>query len=310
MVAYEIRDLAKAPEGEEKIAWVARRMPILNRLREEYGEKKPLAGKKVAASIHLEAKTAYLALTLKALGAEVSITGSNPLSTQDAVAAALVKAGVSVFAWHGATKEEYFRHLTATLQAGPEFIIDDGGDLTCLLHTTARNLLPGVVGGCEETTTGVRRLLAMASRGELAFPMVAVNDAYAKYLFDNRYGTGQSTWDGIMRTTNLVVAGKTVVVAGYGWCGKGVALRAKGLGARVIVCEVDPIRALEALMDGYQVMPTLDAARYGDIFITVTGNTRVFHGEHFQVMKDGALLANAGHFDVEIDKKDLQAAAE
>ncbi len=310
MAAHEIRDLSKAPEGEDKIAWVARRMPVLNRLREEYGKKKPLAGKKVAACIHLEAKTAYLALTLKALGAEVYITGSNPLSTQDEVAAALVNAGVAVFAWYGATEEEYFRHLAATLQAGPEFIIDDGGDLTCLLHTTARNLLPGVAGGCEETTTGVRRLRAMAGRGELAFPMVAVNDAYCKYLFDNRYGTGQSTWDGIMRTTNLVVAGKTVVVAGYGWCGKGVAMRAKGLGARVIVCEVDSIRALEALMDGFQVMPSLEAARYGDVFITVTGNARVFHGEHYKVMKDGALLANAGHFDVEIDKKDLQAAAE
>jgi adenosylhomocysteinase len=310
MVNHEIRNPALAPEGERKIAWVARRMPVLNRLREEYGAKKPLAGKKVAACIHLEAKTAYLALTLKTLGAEVYITGSNPLSTQDDVAAALVKAGVAVFAWYGATEEEYFRHLAATLQAGPEFIIDDGGDLTCLLHTTCRQFLPGVAGGCEETTTGVRRLRAMAGRGELAFPMVAVNDAYCKYLFDNRYGTGQSTWDGIMRTTNLVVAGKTVVVAGYGWCGKGVAMRAKGLGARVIVCEVDPIRALEALMDGFQVMPSLEAARHGDIFITVTGNTRVFHGEHYKVMKDGALLANAGHFDVEIDKKDLQAAAE
>lgn len=309
MAAHEIRDLSKAPEGEDKIAWVARRMPVLNRLREEYGKKKPLAGKKVAACIHLEAKTAYLALTLKALGAEVYITGSNPLSTQDEVAAALVNAGVAVFAWYGATEEEYFRHLAATLQAGPEFIIDDGGDLTCLLHTTARNLLPGVAGGCEETTTGVRRLRAMAGRGELAFPMVAVNDAYCKHLFDNRYGTGQSTWDGIMRTTNLVVAGKTVVVAGYGWCGKGVAMRAKGLGARVIVCEVDSIRALEALMDGFQVMPSLEAARYGDVFITVTGNARVFHGEHYKVMKDGALLANAGHFDVEISIPDLEDLA-
>ena len=307
MAAHEIRDLSKAPEGEDKIAWVARRMPVLNRLREEYGKKKPLAGKKVAACIHLEAKTAYLALTLKALGAEVYITGATPLHPGRGGGSSGQR-GVAVFAWYGAT-EESISAFGRDLQAGPEFIIDDG-DLTCLLHTTARNLLPGVAGGCEETTTGVRRLRAMAGRGELAFPMVAVNDAYCKHLFDNRYGTGQSTWDGIMRTTNLVVAGKTVVVAGYGWCGKGVAMRAKGLGARVIVCEVDSIRALEALMDGFQVMPSLEAARYGDVFITVTGNARVFHGEHYKVMKDGALLANAGHFDVEIDKMDLQAAAE
>jgi len=309
MVEHKIRDLAKAPEGERKIRWVARRMPVLNSIREKYREEQPLAGKKIAACIHLEAKTAYLALTLQELGAEVYLTGSNPLSTQDDVAAALVKEGTAVFAWHGATEKEYFSHLTNTLQAGPEFIIDDGGDLTCLLHTDCRDLLPGVAGGCEETTTGVRRLRAMAERGELTFPMVAVNDAYCKYLFDNRYGTGQSTWDGIMRTTNLVVAGKTVVVAGYGWCGKGVAMRAKGLGARVIVCEVEPVRALEAMMDGFAVKTSSAAAREGDIFITVTGNTRVFHAEHFRVMKDGALLANAGHFDVEIDKKDLAEAA-
>lgn len=309
MVEYRIRDPAGAPEGERKIRWVAGRMPVLNRIREKYRGEKPLAGKKIAACIHLEAKTAYLALTLKELGAEVFLTGSNPLSTQDDVAAALVKKGIAVFAWYGATEKEYFSHLADTLRAGPEFIIDDGGDLTCLLHTEYRDLLPGVAGGCEETTTGVRRLRAMAERGELAFPMLAVNDAYCKYLFDNRYGTGQSTWDGIMRTTNLVVAGKTVVVAGYGWCGKGVAMRAKGLGARVIVCEVEPVRALEALMDGFTVKTSSAAAREGDIFITATGNIRVFHGEHFRVMKDGALLANAGHFDVEIDKQDLARVA-
>jgi adenosylhomocysteinase len=309
MTNYQIRDLNLAAAGDQKIEWVSKHMPILNRIREKYATAQPFAGRRVAVSVHLEAKTAYLALTLKALGADLAVTGSNPLSTQDDVAAALVGRGIPVFAWHGATEEEYFAHLAATLQHKPEYIIDDGGDLVNLLHTQKRDLLPLVKGGCEETTTGVLRLRAMAEARELAFPMIAVNDALCKHLFDNRYGTGQSTWDGIMRTTNLVVAGKTVVVAGYGWCGRGVALRAKGLGARVIICEVDPVKALEALMDGYMVMPALEAARIGDLFIAVTGCKDVFAEPHFALMKDGAILANAGHFDVEVNKKDLAAMA-
>lgn len=284
-------------------------MPVLNVVRQRHQQARPLAGKKIAVSVHLEAKTAYLALTLSLLGAEVSVTGSNPLSTQDDVAAALVEYGLSVYAWHGATEEEYFSHLSNTLSIGPEYIIDDGGDLVNLLHTKEQDLLRTVVGGCEETTTGVHRLRGLAEQGRLKFPMIAVNDAYCKHLFDNRYGTGQSSWDGIMRTTNLLIAGKTVVVMGYGWCGKGVAMRAKGLGAQVIICEVDPVRALEALMDGFSVLPALEAACHGDIFVTVTGCTGVLREEHFQVMKDGVLLANAGHFDVEIDKKALTAMA-
>lgn len=308
-MAYQIRDLNLASSGSNKINWVSKHMPILNRIREKYAIEQPLRGRRVAVSVHLEAKTAYLALTLRELGAELAVTGSNPLSTQDDVAAALVKEGVSVFAWHSATNEEYIAHLTATLQSKPVYVIDDGGDLVNLLHTSERQLLAEMKGGCEETTTGVHRLRAMAGQGALAFPMIAVNDAFCKHLFDNRYGTGQSSWDGIMRTTNLVVAGKTVVVAGYGWCGKGVAVRAKGLGARVVVCEVDPIKALEALMDGYAVMPAVEAARIGDFFISVTGCAGVWREEHFRAMKDGAILANAGHFDVEIDKADLTKLA-
>ncbi len=309
MDAYQIRDLQLAAAGGQKIDWVSKHMPILNRIREKYVAEQPLAGRRVAVSVHLEAKTAYLALTLKALGAELAVTGSNPLSTQDDVAAALVSRGVPVFAWHGATEEEYFAHLTAILRCKPDYIIDDGGDLVNLLHKQERPLLPFVKGGCEETTTGVHRLRAMAAQNQLAFPMIAVNDAFCKHLFDNRYGTGQSTWDGIMRLTNLVVAGKTVVVAGYGWCGRGVALRAKGLGARVVICEVDPVKALEALMDGHTVLPAMEAARIGDLFVSVTGCKDVFCQPHFAVMKDGAILANAGHFDVEFNKEDLKKMA-
>mgnify|MGYP001006481511 CR=1 FL=1 len=306
---YQIRDRNLAATGYKKIEWVSKHMPILNRIREKYSAEQPLRGNRVAISVHLEAKTAYLALTLRELGAQLAVTGSNPLSTQDDVAAALLQEGIPVFAWHNATNAEYVAHLTATLQIKPDYVIDDGGDLVNLLHTSERSLLPAVKGGCEETTTGVQRLQAMAREGVLAFPMIAVNNALCKHLFDNRYGTGQSSWDGIMRTTNLVIAGKTVVVAGYGWCGKGVAARAKGLGARVVVCEVDPVKALEALMDGYAVMPALEAARIGDFFISVTGCTGVWREEHFRLMKDGAILANAGHFDVEIDKVALTKLA-
>jgi len=302
-----ITDIRLAPEGHLKIDWAAAHMPVLNRIRERFEREKPFAGLKVAISLHLEAKTACLAKVIAAGGAEVAITGSNPLSTQDDVCAALVEDGIAVFAKYNPSPEEYKELLVKTLETKPDLIIDDGGDLVAILHAERQDLLANVRGGAEETTTGILRLKAMERDGALKFPMVAVNDAYCKYLFDNRYGTGQSVFDGINRTTNLVVAGKTVVVSGYGWCGKGVAMRAKGLGANVVVTEVDAIRAVEAYMDGFAVMPMLEAAKIGDIFITVTGNRDVIRGEHYAVMKDGALLANAGHFDVEVNKPDLEA---
>ncbi|MFY9176331.1 MAG: adenosylhomocysteinase [Caldicoprobacterales bacterium] len=308
-MSYLIRDIKLAPEGQARINWVKGYMPLLNELEKEFERDKPFKGKKISLSIHLEAKTAYLALVLAKGGAEVAVTGSNPLSTQDPVAAALAEKGLSVYAWYGATEEEYFDHLNKTLDFAPNIIIDDGGDLVHLLHTTRKDLAKDVLGGCEETTTGVLRLRAREREGVLSFPMISVNDAYCKYLFDNRYGTGQSVWDGIMRTTNLIVAGKNIVVAGYGWCGKGVANKAKGLGANVIVTEVDPIKAIEAVMDGFRVMSMDQAASIGDIFITVTGCNKVIRGEHFKKMKDGVLLANAGHFDVEVYKPDLEKLA-
>ena len=260
----------------------------------------------MVVTIHLEAKTAYLALVLKNAGANVVVTGSNPLSTQDEIAAALVDSGVTVFATHGCTNEEYDMYLREALKSEPQLIIDDGGDLVNMLHGERRDLIPNLMGGSEETTTGVHRLKALAAAGHLAFPMIAVNDAYCKYLFDNRYGTGQSSWDGIMRTTNMSVAGRTVVVAGYGWCGKGVAMRAKGLGANVIVTEVDPIKGIEAVFDGFRVMPMQEAAKHGDIFVTVTGCKDVITKPHMEVMKNGAVMCNAGHFDVEINKHHLE----
>ncbi|MHB9146782.1 MAG: adenosylhomocysteinase [Symbiobacteriia bacterium] len=304
-----VRDPALAPAGHLKIEWVARHMPVLNEIRREFEATRPLAGKRVAICLHLEAKTAYLCKVLAASGAEVAIAGSNPLSTQDDVAAALAEDGIAVYAWYGATSAEYFGFINRLLDNRPNLLIDDGGDLVATLHGARRDALEGVIGGAEETRTGVMRLRNMERDGVLAFPMVAVNDARMKSLFDNRYGTGQSVWDGIMRTTNLVIAGKTVVVGGYGWCGKGVAMRAKGLGADVVVCEVDPIAANEALMDGFRVMPSLAAAASGDIFVTVTGCKGVFGPPHFQVMKDGAILANAGHFDVEVDVAGLRQIA-
>lgn len=305
-----IRDISLAPQGQRKIDWVAEHMPVLNSLRRDFERDLPFAGKRVVICLHLEAKTAYLAKVVQAGGAEVAVVASNPLSTQDDVVAALVAGGIRAHAWYGATSEEYHEHLRLALDFEPDFIIDDGGDLVSTIHRERRDLMEKVKGGAEETTTGILRLRAMEKIGELGFPMIAVNDADSKYLFDNRYGTGQSVWDGIMRTTNLVVAGKTVVVAGYGWCGKGVALRAKGLGARVIVCEVDPIKANEAWMDSFAVMPMLDAAIQGDVFITVTGNKDVITEEHFRVMKPGAIMCNAGHFDVEINKVHLAALAQ
>ena len=302
-----IRDIALAPSGHDKIAWVKNFMPVLNQIEAEYSQTKPFAGKRIVMTIHLEAKTAYLALVLKNAGAEVAITGSNPLSTQDDIAAALVEDGVVVYATHGCTAEEYDEFLAKALDTRPEIIIDDGGDLVSMLHTKRRELLPGILGGSEETTTGVHRLHALAAKGKLEFPMIAANDAYCKYLFDNRYGTGQSTWDGIMRTTNLVIAGKNVVIAGYGWCGKGCAMRAKGLGANVIVTEVDPIKAIEAVFDGFRVMPMDEAAKIGDIFLTLTGDKDVIRARHFADMKDGVIMANSGHFDVEINIPELES---
>ena len=285
-------------------------MPVLNHWRKEHEALQSLRGERVAICLHLEAKTAYLALCLQAAGAEVAIAGSNPLSTQDDVAAALVKAGVKVFAKHGSTAEEYQAYLHRLADTHPTLLVDDGGDLVSLLHRERRELLDTIRGGCEETTTGIHRLKAMQREGLLAFPMLAVNNARMKYLFDNRYGTGQSVWDGLMRTTNRLVAGSCVVVIGYGWCGRGVAMRAKGLGARVVVCEVDPIAANEALLDGFEVMSSERAAELGDFFITVTGNRAVLREEHFQRMKDGAVLSNAGHFDIEIDLEALKSAAQ
>jgi adenosylhomocysteinase len=300
-----VRDMALAPQGHDKINWVKEFMPVLTILNEDLSKTKPLAGKNLVITMHLEAKTAYLALVMQNAGANVCITGSNPLSTQDDVAAALVEQGITVYAWYNTTEEEYEHFLHKALDTKPDIIIDDGGDLVALLHGNRSELAAGILGGSEETTTGVIRLRSLADAGKLKFPMIAVNDANCKYLFDNRYGTGQSTWDGIMRTTNLTVTGKTVVVAGYGWCGKGVAMRAKGLGANVIITEIDPIKAIEAVFDGFQVMPMLQAAPLGDIFVTLTGCKDVIVREHLLKMKSGAMMANAGHFDVEINKEHL-----
>ena len=305
----QIKDLSLASSGADKIAWVASYMPILNSIKAEFEKTKPFAGMKISMSIHLEAKTAYLAKILRAGGAEVWVTGCNPLSTQDDVAAALVAEGFEVHARHGVSDEEYREHLIATLSCSPDLIIDDGGDLISLLHGECREYGKNLIGGCEETTTGVHRLLARERAGLLDYTMIDVNDADCKHLFDNRYGTGQSTLDGIMNCTNLIIAGKTVVVAGYGWCGKGLAMRAKGMGAVVVVTEIDPIKAIEAVMDGFSVMPMDEAAKIGDIFVTLTGCADVLVGRHFETMKDGALLSNSGHFDVEINKGDLEALA-
>ena len=308
-MASEIRDINLAESGHRKLEWVHRNCDLLRTLYEEFSETKPFAGKKIALSVHLEAKTGFLCQVLAAGGAEMYVTGSNPLSTQDDVAAALVDDGLEVHAWYGATEEEYNRHIRAVLEVGPNIIIDDGGDLVNMIHNELPHLIPNVIGGCEETTTGIIRLEAMNKAGDLKFPMVRVNNAQCKHFFDNRYGTGQSVWDGINRTTNLIVAGKIVVVAGYGWCGKGTAMRAKGLGARVIVTEIDPVKAIEAVMDGFDVMPMNDAAKLGDFFVTVTGCDKVIDEEDFAVMKDGAILCNAGHFDCEIDMARLREIA-
>lgn len=304
-----IKDINLAPAGQLKIDWVRAHMPILNEIEKEYRETKPFAGKKIVICLHLEAKTAYMALVIQAGGAEVAVAGSNPLSTQDDIVAALVQNGITAFAKHGATQEEYDLYIEKLAEFEPDLFIDDGGDFTAMLHRDHPALVQKILGGCEETTTGIIRLKAMEADGDLRTPMIAVNNAMMKHLFDNRYGTGQSVMEAVMHNTNLVIASKTVVVVGYGWCGKGVAMRAKGMGAKVIVTEIDPIKATEALMDGFVVMPIVEAAKQGDVFITVTGNKNVIDKDALEVMKDQAILCNAGHFDVEINKHALEELA-
>jgi adenosylhomocysteinase len=303
-----IKDGSLAPQGRQKIAWVKEHMPVLNEIRTQFEKENPFKNETVAICLHLEAKTAYMAEVFQAGGADVYISGSNPLSTDDSVCAALVEKGIHVYSWYGMDTASYYTNLSTLLDAEPTVVIDDGADLTSLLHTEYGNI--PVRGACEETTTGIIRAKALQKEGNLRFPVIAVNDAYCKYLFDNRYGTGQSALEGIMRSTNLVIAGKTVVVVGYGWVGKGVALRARGLGASVVVTEVDPVKALEAHMEGFSVMPMEEACTCGDIFVTCTGNIDVINREHMEAMKNRAILSNAGHFDVEIDVASLREMAE
>ncbi|MDD5987092.1 MAG: adenosylhomocysteinase [Eubacteriales bacterium] len=309
MEDYIVKDIALAPSGHQKIKWVKQHMPLLSSFEEEFAKTRPFEGVKISLSIHMEAKTAYLCKVLAAGGAQLAATGSNSLSTQDDVAAALAEDGLHVYAVHGIDEEGYFAHIEQCLSHKPNIIIDDGGDLVGMVHSKRPDLAAEVWGGCEETTTGIIRLKAMEKDGVLRFPMVAVNDADCKHLFDNRYGTGQSVWDSIMRNTNLLVASKTVVVCGYGWCGRGVAMRAAALGARVIVTEINPIRAMEAKMDGYAVMKIEQAAPEGDFFISVTGCCKTIPLSIMEKMKDGAILCNAGHFNCEVDMDAIEAAA-
>ena len=308
---YDVKDLDLAPAGRRRIEWAAREMPVLSLIRERFAEEKPLAGVRLSACLHITTETANLARTLQAGGAEVVLTASNPLSTQDDVAAALVSYyETPVFAIKGEDNETYYKHIHAALDHEPQITMDDGADLVSTLHTDRTDLIDNVIGGTEETTTGVIRLRAMANDGALAYPIFAVNDAMTKHLFDNRYGTGQSTLDGVVRATNVLVAGKTVVVAGYGWCSRGIAMRAEGMGGNVVVTEIDPLKALEAVMDGFRVMPMAEAAPQGDIFITSTGDINVIDERHFEVMKDGAIVANSGHFNVEINIPKLEEMAQ
>ena len=307
MVKHDIKDINLARKGRLRIEWAAREMPVLESIKARFVKERPLKGMKVAACLHVTTETANLMETLSAAGAEVYLCASNPLSTQDDVAASLVKnSGIPVFAIKGEDNKTYYKHIMASLAPRPNITMDDGADLVSTLHKEKRNLLRDLLGGTEETTTGVIRLRAMAEKGVLRYPIIAVNDAYTKYMFDNRYGTGQSTLDGIFRATNRLIAGSVLVVAGYGWCSKGIAMRAKGMGARVVVTEVDPLRALEATMDGFQVMPMKDAARIGDIFVTATGDIDVIHKDCFRLMKDGAIFCNSGHFNVEISIQSLK----
>lgn len=306
---YDIKDPTLAEAGEQRIEWASREMPVVKLIRDRFAREKPLKGVRISACLHITTETANLAATLKDGGANVVLCASNPLSTQDDVAAALVKHGIPVNAIKGEDEATYYKHINTALDHNPQLTVDDGADLVTTLHTKRSDLLENVLGGTEETTTGVIRLRSLERTGGLRYPIIAVNDAQTKYLFDNRYGTGQSTIDGITRATNILWAGKKVVVCGYGWCGHGVALRARGLGSQVIVVEVEPVRALEAVMDGYQVMPLMEAAKVGDIFITATGDKSVIGKAHFQVMKDGAILANSGHFNVEINIPALESLA-
>ena len=306
---YDIKDISLASDGRKRIEWASREMPVLKLIKQRFATERPLEGIRISACLHVTTETANLALALKEGGADIILCASNPLSTQDNVAAALVEYGIPTNAIKGEDEVTYYRHINTALDHKPQLTVDDGADLVTTLHTKRNELIKNVIGGTEETTTGVVRLRSLERAGKLKYPLIAVNDAQTKYLFDNRYGTGQSTIDGITRATNILWAGKKVVVCGYGWCGHGVALRAKGLGAQVIVTEVEPVRALEALMDGFQVMPILEAARIGDIFITITGDKSVISKEHLQVMKDGAILANSGHFNVEIDIPALESLA-
>ena len=304
---HDIANASLAAEGKKRIEWAERNMPVLAQIRERFEKEQPFKGVRFAACMHVTTETANLMRTLKAGGAELALCASNPLSTQDDTAAALVyEYGISVFARNAVDRDGYYSHINAALDIAPHQVFDDGCDLVNTLHTTRTELLPNITGGCEETTTGVIRLQQMAKDGALTFPMIAVNDTDTKHMFDNRYGTGQSTMDAIFRATNQLIAGKIFVVAGFGYCGKGVAERARGMGAEVVITEIDPTKALDALMQGYRVMPMAEAAKVGDIFITVTGNRTVIAAEHFQVMKDGAILANAGHFDIEIDVEWLE----
>jgi len=306
---YDIKDPALAEAGKQRIEWASREMPVIKIISERFAQEKPLKGIRISGCLHITTETANLALTLKEGGADVILCASNPLSTQDDVAAALVEYGIPVNAIKGEDDETYYKHINTALDSKPQLTVDDGADLVATLHTKRADLITDVIGGTEETTTGVIRLRSLEAAGKLKYPIIAVNDAQTKYLFDNRYGTGQSTIDGITRATNILWAGKKVVVCGYGWCGHGVALRAKGLGSQVIVAEVEPVRALEAVMDGYRVMPIAEAAKIGDIFITITGDINVIDKASLQVMKDGAIIANSGHFNVEINISALESMA-
>lgn len=303
----KVKDMSLAKEGIRKIEWVQRHMPVLEHIKKEYEETQPFKGITIGSCLHLEPKTINLGLTLQAGGAEVAMTGCNPLSTHDDAVAGAADLGLNIYGWRDQDDEEYYQTINMVLDHKPDIIIDDGADMIMVLHNERTDVLKHIKGACEETTTGVNRLEAMHKDGALKFPVVAVNDAYTKYLFDNRYGTGQSSFDAIMGTTNMLIAGKSVVVCGYGWCGRGIALRAQGLGANVIVTEIDPIRALEARMDGYRVMKIRDAVKEADLIITVTGNINIIHGDDFKYMKDGCMLCNSGHFNVEINRQDLEA---
>lgn len=305
-LSYNVKDMSLAPEGIKKIEWVQKHMPVLEHIKKEFQEEKPFEGITIASCLHLEPKTINLGLTLMEGGAEVAMTGCNPLSTQDDATAAGASLGLNMYGWRGESNEEYYENINKVLDHEPDILIDDGADMIFLVHRERRELMDKIIGACEETTTGIHRLKSMHADKALEFPVMAVNDSYMKYLFDNRYGTGQSTFDSIMGSTNVLIAGKTLVVCGYGWCGRGVAMRAAGLGANVVVTEVDPIRALEARMDGYRVMKVRDAVKEADMLITVTGNVDVVSGDDFKFMKDGCILANSGHFNVEINKQDLE----